>query len=461
MRRAILALLNGAYYIKQHPHILFVLVFVVVIPVLFLYSGQQFLEVGRENQTTLQKERVGLMQDSFVVLLQANNYSIESAQKAITDIASLNPDITKFRITKREDGVFTPVAALTESAVGQSEEASDFYRTAAINGNESLIVEYYESGDRKWQVFRYVGESKGAEWFIFTELSLARVDTYFSQRENDAKLVLIPIFLLVLLLGWWQMRNTDFRYLYLEAQEANKTRDLFTNMITHELRAPLTAMRGYASMIEESKDVSYENREHANRMRQSAERLLAIVNDLLEVARIQSGRMQVDLGKVNVSELIQNVIFELKPSANAKSISLQHKGTEDKIEIFSDQKRLHQVMVNLISNAIKYTEKGSVTIELTDKRKTIEIRVKDTGMGISAEDQKKLFAPFFRVNSDSVNNITGTGLGMWITKQLIDILAGTVGVESIKDIGTNIVLTFKKEFPDKPTESAKLSTKSS
>jgi signal transduction histidine kinase len=102
-----------------------------------------------------------------------------------------------------------------------------------------------------------------------------------------------------------------------------------------------------------------------------------------------------------------------------------------------------------VSNAIKYTQNGAIELSIEEKSAYIEVRVKDTGMGISAEDQKKLFAPFFRVANEDVSKITGTGLGMWITKQLIELMGATIGVESIKGVGTHIVISIPKAHSQK------------
>ena len=446
IKRILTAIINGFNYAWHHPQIIFILLFMIVIPVMLVFVVKETLDAGRANQDRLQKDRVGIMQDSFVAILKASEYDPSVVTPLIDEIARNNPDITKFRITKREGDKLIPVSALDEQVIGVPEEEVDSYRLAGLNSNESVIVPFYVDGDRVWQTFRYAGTHDGEDWYVFTEQSLAAADTVLEQNERSAWLLIIPVFVFIFLLAYWQFRNTDYRYLYLQAEEANKTRDLFTNMITHELRAPLTAMRGYASMIEENADASTENRQYGTRIRQSAERLLSIVNDLLEVARIQSGRLKVDFKPTDLSELIQNVVFELKPSANQKSISVDHSGTEAPVTVVTDEQRVHQILVNLVSNAVKYTEKGKIEISLTKLRKGVEIRVKDTGMGISAEDQKKLFAPFYRVESESVDQITGTGLGMWITKQLIEILGGSVGVESIKGVGTNVVI----KFPEQP-----------
>ena len=187
-----------------------------------------------------------------------------------------------------------------------------------------------------------------------------------------------------------------------------------------------------------------EQQKHAKRITDSAERLLTIVNDLLDVARIQSGKLAFQKENFDVSEVVIAVIDELHISAQEKNIILKHIGTDTSHVVMGDRMRLHQAITNLVSNAIKYTKDGEIELSVAQKFNKVIVRVKDTGMGISAEDQKQLFAPFFRVKNDDVSQITGTGLGMWITKQLIELMGAKIGVESIKGVGTHIVVTLDK-----------------
>jgi signal transduction histidine kinase len=216
-------------------------------------------------------------------------------------------------------------------------------------------------------------------------------------------------------------------------------KDLFTNMIAHELRAPLTAIRGYASLLEE-KTPTESDKQHAIRIKESSERMLLILTDLLDVARIQSGKLAIEKKETDVSLVVAKVVAELQVTAREKHIELIQENDTHSCIVMSDSKRLQQVFTNIINNAIKYTQQGSITVSITQVHAFIEIRVKDTGMGIAFEDQKRLFAPFFRVSSTDVSNITGTGLGMWITKELIELLGGSVSVESIKGVGTHVIV---------------------
>jgi signal transduction histidine kinase len=434
-------------YIKEHPQLLFILILIFIIPLLFLYSGQQFLDVGRQNQDRLQKDRIGLMQDTFASILFSSDFNGEIIQREIVRIAESNPDISDFKVIQLDGREMKPIAALNAQQIGVPEEYDELYRNAVVRLDESLIFEVFTNEGRVWLTYRAMQADTGVFYFIYTQVSLQAIDNSFKAGERDALYSLIFVYVFILALAYWHIRLTDYRYLYIKVRKANEMKDLFTNMIAHELRAPLTAIRGYSSMIIESA-TDAEQLKNATRVKDSSERLLAIVNDLLDVARIQSGKLSVDLASFDASEIVMSVTDELRVSATEKNIVLAHIGTIENHIVMGDRKRLHQAITNLVSNAIKYTKDGTIELTLEEKYNTVEIRVKDTGMGISSEDQKKLFAPFFRVQNDDVSQITGTGLGMWITKQLIELMGAKIGVESIKGVGTHVVIKLPKQVKD-------------
>lgn len=445
--RLLYAFERSLTYIKHHPQLIFVLILIIVIPVLFLYSGEKFLNVSKQNQERLENDRIGLMHDIFISLVNINGVeNVSLLSDEIQKLAKLNPDIEVFRIAKREAGAYTPIVALDETVVGKPDVPS-LYRYGFTHEGESIVANMMNENVRYVQgVHQFIFE--GDDYFIVTITSRDAIDSIFNKRRNEALLTLLYIYVFLLALAYWHIKLTDYRYLYIKVRKANEMKDLFTNMIAHELRAPLTAIRGYASMIEESVE-DPEQSKYAIRVRESAERLLAIVNDLLDVARIQSGKLSVEKECFDVSEVIMAVTDELHVSAHEKDIKLSHEGAIETHLVSGDRRRLHQALTNLVSNAIKYTPDGAIVLTVEEKYTGVEIRVKDTGTGISSEDQKKLFAPFFRVQNEDVSKITGTGLGMWITKQLIELMGAKIAVESIKGVGTHIVLTLPKEVKKK------------
>lgn len=434
---------NGYAYIRNHPQLLVTILLVIIIPFAFLLSGQQFLSATRDNQEQLERERIGMLHDVFVSLMHATNFDQTTIQSEIIRIADQNPDLTEFLVAQETSQGILVVASLDTERIGTIVTNAP-YRMSHVNPEESLILPYAKDGIRYWKSYKLVTNSEGNEFYLVTETSLEHIDALFSSRIMYAYYWLAAILIIVLFLVIRHVKLIDYAYLYKETRKANEMKDLFTNMIAHELRAPLTAMRGYASMIHEDSGSNNAIQTYATRIERSAERLVFIVNDLLDVARIQSGKLTMQADRTNVQKIISSVLEGMESSAKAKKITLTNEGFKNDVFITVDEKRLFQALTNLVSNAIKYTNSGEIKVHTEDRNDRIEIRVMDTGMGISATDQKNLFAPFFRVENSEMEQITGTGLGMWITKQLIELMKGSVAVESIKGVGTHIVVTLPK-----------------
>lgn len=414
----------------------------VVIPIAFLVSGQQFLTAARENQERLEKDRVGMMHDLFSAYILATSFNQTKIQEEILALVALNPDITKFKVAREEGKEIRIIASLEPSQIDSFADEANTYRIGNTNPNEAIISPYAQNGIRYWQSFKLLRSDSMPDHYIFIETSLEHIDTLFSSRILSAYYWLIALLTIIFYLLLRHVRLIDYAHLYRETKRANEMKDLFTNMIAHELRAPLTAMRGYASMIRERNGVDDATKRNALEIESASTRLVTIVSDLLDVARIQSGKLNIETGSVHVSGLIRSVIEALHPSAVEKNITLSVDDPYGNLVIAGDEKRFHQALTNVVSNAIKYTREGTIVVTLERMSDRIELRVKDTGMGISSENQKKLFAPFFRVSEKETASITGTGLGMWITKQLVELMGGSIGIESIKGVGTHVVITM-------------------
>lgn len=435
---------NGYTYVKKHPQLLMTLVLIVVIPVAFLLSGQQFLSAAKENQESLEKERIGLLHDVFIALIKTAHFDTEIIQSEIENITNQNPDIVEFTVVRETGNDLQIIASLEKDTRTTIVENPIEYRSGNIDPNRSLIIPEAKNGIRYWKGYRLLQSDSGEDYYLYTKTSLAHIDTLFSSRIVTAYYWLLGILAIVLLLVVRHVRLIDYAYLYTETKKANEMKDLFTNMIAHELRAPLTAMRGYASLIVERAGIDADTKMNAQRIEESAGRLVLIVNDLLDVARIHSGKLSIKNATCNVHAVITGVTEAMQSSALEKNIKLTFENMSSSLLITIDEKRLYQALTNLVSNSIKYTKAGAISLSVEEKKDRIEIRVKDTGMGISAENQKNLFAPFFRVENIETNQTVGTGLGMWITKQLIELMKGSIGVESIKGVGTHIVVTLPK-----------------
>lgn len=218
----------------------------------------------------------------------------------------------------------------------------------------------------------------------------------------------------------------------IKLQELDKVRSEFLSFASHQVKAPMTVVKGFASMIYDGTlgEVSEKIKEVAQKIQISAERLIALVNNLLDLRRIEEGKMELNFGKTDLNELIASLTEEFKLLAENKKIELIYKPISEKIFINADLQKFRQVIQNLIENAIKYTEKGWVEVAVEKQGgESVLISISDSGRGISKELLPNLFKQFSR-DRELAKELQGTGLGLYIAKQIIDGHKGQIWAES-------------------------------
>jgi signal transduction histidine kinase len=270
---------------------------------------------------------------------------------------------------------------------------------------------------------------------------MAQSDAIARGHIRLAYLVLACIVVLIILLLARQARIVDYTTLYQRLKEVDQMKDDFVSMAAHELRSPLTAIRGYIDIVKDSPELSEKNKGFLGRVDQSARQLNTLVGDILDVARLQEGRMSFSYSSVDATDALSAVVESFTHPAEEKGLTLTYERTPLP-PIRVDPDRFRQVIINLVGNAIKYTPKGGVKVAAGVEGETVVIRVSDTGMGISAEEQKKLFQKFYRIRTDETRDITGTGLGLWITASIVRTMKGSISVESIKGKGSDFIVSF-------------------
>lgn len=433
---------RGIKIMRLQTRLLLVAVLLFVFPLVFLLVTQSIFDTATTNINTSEKQRIGILHDSLAEILMLPNVSQEAIQGVIVKLADSSSDIIELNIVRESADGYLVVNSLNDELVGTLDSSRIVYQSALNNPNESLIFEYEVNGERHWQVVRKLNLS-GSVVYITSNHDFRTIDSVIKARKQESYLGLTLIFAFLMALAYWLAKQIHWQKKYESLAETLEERNLFINMIAHEFRTPLTAIKGYASFLAESKTISHDETKYVSNIQVSAERLISLVSDFLEVARIQSGKLQLEKTDIDIQAILTEVIDALTPIAKEKNIQLNLEKLRTSIYFRTDYKRFTQVLTNILSNSIKYTDNGTVTVSTEKTPLALIIRIKDTGRGISADDQKKLFTPFSRLGGVEKTTATGTGLGMWITKQLVELLGGSIAVESIKGVGTHVVLQFK------------------
>ena len=238
-----------------------------------------------------------------------------------------------------------------------------------------------------------------------------------------------------------------------EAQSANMAKTLYLNSMSHDIRTPMNAIIGYTSMARKYVDDRDKALGYLNRIGIAGNNLLELINQVLDMSRIEAGKVVLDEEEADVIVKVREMAEIFEPTARDMGIEFENKiGAVSRSRVIADPGRINQVIMNLLGNAMKYTpEGGKVTYEVSEMPcdkpgyGTYVFTVQDTGIGMSKEYLEKIFEPFSRENTSTVSKIQGTGLGMSIVKRLVDLMGGTIEIESEQGKGTRITvtLTFK------------------
>ncbi len=233
-----------------------------------------------------------------------------------------------------------------------------------------------------------------------------------------------------------------------QLEQASTMQRTFVSIIGHELRTPLTTIQGFSELLGEGEWSMAEIKEFAADMAQDAQRLNRIISELLDLERMKSGRMSLNMDTMQLNALLKEVVARTRPGTHNHTFTMQ---LDERIsQVQADEDKLTQVMTNLLSNAIKYSPAGGeilVTSQLEGEH--VHIQVQDHGMGIPADALEKLFTPFYRVETTTTRYIQGTGLGLPIVKEIMEMHQGNVWAESTLGAGS----TFHLSFPHNSTSS--------
>jgi len=246
------------------------------------------------------------------------------------------------------------------------------------------------------------------------------------------------------------------------AETANRAKSTFLSNMSHDIRTPMNAIIGFTTLAVSNIDDKKRVRDYLGKILSSSNHLLSLINDILDMSRIESGKIHLEETEVSLSDVLHDLKTIISGQIYAKQLDLYMDAMDVKDEdVYCDKTRLNQVLLNLLSNAVKFTPAGgTVSVRLKQFPGTVkdsglyEIRVKDNGIGMSTEFVKKIFSPFERERTSTVSRTQGTGLGMAITKNIVDMMGGTIEVQTEQGKGTEFIvrLPFRIHFKQHHTE---------
>ena len=388
------------------PAIITLAVFVFAIVIFFIVSENRKNLAAKETEIKYREELFGILtsnSDDVYFMVDADDCRISYVSPNIEKVLGLN-----------EDDIRRNIHLVDELAAGPD--------TVRILDKLSEI----DLGEQKQYEREYIHNKTGVcLWFLVT--------VYHAEINGKEKFVVI----LSERTRERRMNQTLSQALQV-AKSANEAKSNFLSNISHDIRTPMNAMLGFSALLGKNADNPDKVREYAKKITSSGNHLLNLINDVLDMSKIESGKTSLNLTEFRLAELIEEIYTLVLPQMRMKKLDfeLRSKGSLPEV-IVADRMRINQILLNLLSNAIKYTpEGGSVTLTVEGRQKNVRnmahlgFTVEDNGYGMSAEFMEKIFEPFAREKDERKSGIQGTGLGMAITQNIVDLLGGTISVES-------------------------------
>ena len=303
-------------------------------------------------------------------------------------------------------------------------------------GEECLIAYAPISENRGWTILNYIPAS---------DLHRSTVDWLLVGGVACALLFLL-IFDMAFM-NWYNVRLNDAAK---EAEAANRAKSDFLSAMSHDIRTPMNAILGLTTIAQRNVDDPAVVKDSLHKIGLASNHLLTLINDILDISKVESGKLSLTPVIFSIAEVSENLVNISQPMVKEKCIDFEfHVNAMEHEHLFADQLRINQVFINILSNALKYTEPhGSVAVDLQelacDTPGTVRLvyRVADTGMGMSEEFMERMYETFSRQTDSRVNNVQGTGLGLAITKQMVDLMGGMIECQSKEGEGTTFTVTL-------------------
>tara|TARA_Y100000310_G_scaffold331037_1_gene403884 strand:- start:6944 stop:8296 length:1353 start_codon:yes stop_codon:yes gene_type:complete len=437
---------RGIELIRRNPQILYTVFLGAIIIASFIFISQLFLDIVVETQERFEKHRLSSMHDAFVELAQRDISDTQFLSDTISELAGRNETITSFRVIQDNGTDNIIIASLDQDEINTPDDTSEhIYQTTYIDPDSSFSFEIIRNGDRAFQVVRAIVDTDGdVIGWVSTISSLSQFDQITKENIRTAYIVLFGIVVVIIFLFIRHARIIDYTTLYKRLKEVDTMKDDFVSMASHELRSPLTVIRGYADLLKGVDGLTEKDKENIRRIDLAAQDLDGLVADILDVSRLQQGRLEFRMADVDIAERVKEISESFALTSKQKGLSFVYKPEGTIPHVHADPDRLRQVLVNIIGNAVKYTQKGEVSVKLSASGEQVTVRVSDSGIGMSEEERKNLFGKFYRIQNEETKDIKGTGLGLWITKQIVEKMNGKISVESIKGVGSHFIVTFPK-----------------
>lgn len=436
---------------RERREIIYSIVIIVLIPALFVFNTVLITSrIRNDSNRTVRRnaDQVNaVVAESLRKAIETKDFALANEQ--IKAINKQQPSVGGiFVVTK--NGETYSIAARTDDAQTELTQNDKLQLSIVFERARSTAkrIDIQSSGGvttKGWNVVSPLTRNETTvEAAISTNVLTSDAEELIDNTLSTSFIVTAVSVLVIILLLFHHFRFVGYADLLSRQKEVNQTMSDFLSVATHELRAPMSIIKGYISNVTDGTmgEINDKIKSSLNTAVAQTERLNNLVQDLLNVSRIEQGKITMDIQKINIQETIQTLVSNYSDRAKAKGLELVY-DSQNAPAVMADAGRFQEIITNLIDNAFKYTPSGKVTISHRVENKMLVTSVVDTGPGMTADEQSRLFQRFYRVKNDNTKGIPGTGLGLWIVKQYAEKMGGRITVSSIVGVGTDFSVSLK------------------
>lgn len=434
---------------KDFAQFVYSLVLIILIPALLIYNTIYLVQHFRANMDQELQQKAVLLSQTFSPTVLASIDSPDKLQNQIDKIITDQPVVKELTVYRLNADQFDTVASSNENMLGK--KLTDVSSVIAWSQDQSTATletaknSKTGSVERVWSVLTPIHKDNGVDGLpgekfalVNSKLSINDIDQLTTNTFSKSIYLLLGTIALILLLLLNHFRFIEYANLFRKLKEVDALKDDFLSIASHELKTPIIALKGYASMLQEGigAELTDKGKVYVQNMIISANRLEELIKQTLDISRMEQGSLPFNITTCDPIALCQKVLENLSSLAQKKDLTLYHETPNSQIMIEADPDRFTQVVTNLVSNSIKYTQTGSLKISYRVKKRNLEILFKDTGIGMSSDALSHLFEKFYREHKEQTKEVQGTGLGLWITREMIKKMRGEISVESLEGEGT-------------------------
>jgi signal transduction histidine kinase/CheY-like chemotaxis protein len=428
------------------------------------YDGKQY--IGYYERFTFSDGAEGIIRKNISIKLLGEQYSLSfydgQGYSYIVDESGNILVRAQDKYTNRTlRNIFDVVEAGSNSA-----DSVELFKNALQEEQSGVIRFDFDDEPFLFAFDTIDGEN---DWTLLSLIPESALTTHLNSILRTSSLVIIMIITAIVLVSLFifykklAQKEDALQTALAGAEAANRAKTTFLNNMSHDIRTPMNAIIGFTALAAKHADNPDIQQDYLKKISQSSAHLLSLINDVLDMSRIESGKVNINEAEENLPEILHGLRDIVQSDIHAKQLDF-YVDTVDLVDedIYCDKLRLNQVLLNILSNAIKYTPSGGyVSLRIAQLKTnrnygTYEFRIKDNGIGMSEEFLQTIFTPFTRANTTTVSGIQGTGLGMAITKNIVDMMGGTIVCKSQENQGSEFTVTLDFRLQGQHKEPAKI-----